>query len=416
VAWGVGGVVALIVVVSVVVYAVLPGKSGMPGGSALWRGPAGAPSTSPSVAAASPSPSPSKSAVAGDQACVATTLARLTPTQQAGQVLMVGADITGPSSVNSVVSQYHVGGVFLSGRSSESAAALGQAIGGLQSAAHASGDLPLHVSLDQEGGEVQTLKGTDFPAFPTAVVQGGWSTATLRAHTTDWAARLAHAGVSLDLAPVADTVPAGTAQLNPPIGGYDRQYGSDPSKVATDVATVVSAAQGTGLLTTLKHFPGLGRVRANTDTSTQAVDGTTTADDPYLAPFRAGIQAGSAAVMISSATYPKLDANSIAPFSAPIVTGLLRQKLGFTGLILSDDFGAAAALKPYPVGQRAVRFIQAGGDLALTKNTADIGPMVDALVAAAQGSATFAAQLTEAARQVVSSKVRAGLLTCPAAG
>src|SRR5262249_51868733 len=170
----------------------------------------------------------------------------------------------------------------------------------------------------------------------------------------------------------------------PPIGAFDRQYGSAPEQVADDIHTVVSAAQAAGLLTTLKHFPGLGRVRANTDTSTQVVDYTTTADDSFLKSFVSGIQAGSAAVMISSATYPKLDGSSVAAFSAPVVTGLLRQRLGYTGLVISDDLGAAKAVASVPVGDRAVRFIQAGGDVVLTIKTSDAGPMSAALLAAAQ--------------------------------
>jgi beta-N-acetylhexosaminidase len=342
--------------------------------------------------------------------------ATLTVRQRAGQVLMVGAPITNPAGSTGIVSQYQLGGVFLAGRSSQPAATLAQSVGSLQAAARASGGIPLQIAVDQEGGEVQSLKGADFPLIPTAVNQGAWSAATLKAQTSDWAGRLVHAGVSLDLAPVADTVPAGTAKLNPPIGAFNRQYGSDPERVAGDIGTVVTAAQAAGVLTTLKHFPGLGRVRANTDTSTQAVDNTATVDDPFLAPFRAGIQAGTAAVMISSATYPRLDAHSIATFSSAIVTGLLRQRLGFTGLVVSDDLGAAVALSAVPAGQRAVRFIQAGGDLALTERTSDIGPMVDALVDAAGGSAAFTAQLTAAAQQVIHSKIRAGLLTCPTGG
>jgi beta-N-acetylhexosaminidase len=187
-----------------------------------------------------------------------------------------------------------------------------------------------------------------------------------------------------------------------------------PGPVADDVAAVVSAVQGAGVLTTLKHFPGLGRVRVNTDTSTGARDDLTTADDPALKPFSSGIAAGSAAVMISSATYPKLDPANVAAFSGPIVTGLLRDKLGFTGLVLSDDLGPAVAVGAVPLGQRAVRFIQAGGDMALSVRLADAGPMSDALVAAAKASPEFAARVTQSATRVVQSKLRAGLTTCNA--
>jgi beta-N-acetylhexosaminidase len=302
-----------------------------------------------------------------------------------------------------------LGGAFLAGRASPTADTLRQGILSLQRTA---GAIPLQIAIDQEGGQVQTLKGADFPLIPSAVQQGQWDDAMLRSRTTDWAKRLVEAGVTLDLAPVADTVPAGTGDANPPIGAFDRQYGSSPDQVADKIHTVVSAAQAAGVLTTLKHFPGLGRVRANTDTSTQAVDNTTTADDPYLKPFTSGIEAGSAAVMISSARYPKLDPNSVAAFSTPIITGLLRQRLGYTGLVVSDDLGSAVAVGSVPVGERAVRFIQAGGDLVLSVKASDAGPMSAALLAAAQASPAFDARVTDAAARVIRSKYRAGLLTC----
>ena len=101
--------------------------------------------------------------------------------------------------------------------------------------------------------------------------------------------------------------------------------------------------------------------------------------------------------MISSASYPGLDPAGIAVFSTAIVTGLLRQQLGFTGLIVSDDLGNAVAVSGVPAAQRAVRFIEAGGDLALTVAPDTAGPMIDALLAAATSSTAFAAKVTDAA-------------------
>jgi beta-N-acetylhexosaminidase len=150
----------------------------------------------------------------------------------------------------------------------------------------------------------------------------------------------------------------------------------------------------------------------NTDTSTGSVDSTATAKDPYLEPFAAGIQAGSAAVMVSSASYPRLDRRAIAAFSTPIITGLLRRRLGFTGMIMSDDLGAAGAVAAVPVGQRAVRFVAAGGDLVLTIRPEDAAPMTGALVAEAQRSPAFAARVADAAGHVIRAKYTAGLLRC----
>ncbi len=369
-----------------------PASSGSPGGAGGGR-----------TATASPSASPSQ------RSCTDTVLGGLGLAGQVGQLLMVGTPATDPTSVADTVRRYGLGGVFLSGQSTQPAATVRHGVDALQSSA----PLGLLVATDQEGGLVQRLKGPDFPPIPSAVTQGQEDQATLRSRTADWAGRLHAAGITMDLAPVADTVPAGTAAANPPIGALNRQYGSDPDAVAKDVTTVVDAAQSAGILTTVKHFPGLGRVRANTDTSTAAVDSQATVDDPYLRPFTAAIRAGTAAVMVSSAAYPKIDPDAIAAFSAPIVTDLLRQRLGFTGIVISDDLGAAVAVAAVPVGERAVRFVKAGGDIVLTVRATDAGPMSSALVAAAQQSQAFAARVTDAARHVVAAKVKAGLVRCP---
>jgi beta-N-acetylhexosaminidase len=399
------GVVAIVVIGTVSVRALSTTSGSRPAGTGSPR-----PSEVPGSTRPAPTSTPSAlSPAARLEACVTSTVGGMTPAERVGQLLMIGTQATNPPGLADTVRRYRLGGVFLAGRASPPASSLRQGIRSLQDAA---GPVPLQVAVDQEGGQVQTLKGNDFPLIPSAVEQGRWDEATLRARTTDWARRLADAGVTLDLAPVADTVPAGTADANPPIGAFDRQYGSSPDEVAADIRTVVSAAQSAGVLTTLKHFPGLGRVRANTDTSTRAVDDGTTPTDPFLKPFASGIEAGTAAVMISSARYPQLDPDSVAAFSTPVVTGLLRQRLGYTGLVVSDDLGVAAAVGAVPVGERAVRFIRAGGDMVLTVRASDAAPMSTALLAAAQATPAFDARVTEAARQVVRSKYRAKLLTC----
>ena len=369
----------------------------------------------PLSAPAVPSPSAAPSAVAsaspsagGVPGCVAGIVAGLSPEQRAGQALMIGTDVDAPERIGGAVARHHLGGVFLAGRSTRSAAGLRADIAAVQRRA----GTPLLVALDQEGGSVQTLKGPDFPRLPSAERLGAGPATELRSATRDSARRLAGIGVTVNLAPVADTVPAAVGEGNPPIGAFHRQYGAEPGRVADAVATVVPASQGAGVLTILKHFPGLGRVRANTDTSTRAVDATATVTDPYLEPFRAGIRAGSAGVMVSSASYPELDRADIAPFSRPIITGLLRERLGYTGMVMSDDLGAADAAGIVPPGRRAVRFVAAGGDLVLSIRPQDAAPMSRALIDEARRSPEFAARLADAAGHVVHAKVRAGLITC----
>jgi beta-N-acetylhexosaminidase len=360
----------------------------------------------------SPTPVSSPTPPAAKPGCVEETVAGLSADERAGQLVMAGLPVNEPRDQSEIIARYHLGGVFLAGRSKRPAAAIRADVEALKRSA---GAVPLLVALDQEGGSVQTLQGDDFPPVASAYRLGQGSAATLATSVSDNARRLAGVGININLAPVADTVPVAVGARNPPIGNFHRQFGSDPARVAADIRVAVTGSQRAGVLTTLKHFPGLGRVRFNTDTTTKAVDYTATADDPYLRPFAAGIQAGSAAVMVSSASYPHLDRGSIAAFSKPIVTDLLRGRLGFTGLVMSDDLGAAAAAEAVPVGERAVRFVRAGGDLVLTVRPQDAEPMTAALTAAARQSPAFADRVADAVQHVVRSKYRAGLLTCAAA-
>ncbi|WP_246080548.1 glycoside hydrolase family 3 N-terminal domain-containing protein [Modestobacter altitudinis] len=135
------------------------------------------------------------------------------------------------------------------------------------------------IAVDQEGGPVQTLKGAGFDRVPTALGRGRQDPAALRSATAGWAGQLHDAEITMDLGPVADTVPAGTEADNPPIGACDRQLGSDPQAVAASVTTVVEALQDAGVVATAEHFPGLGRVRVNTDTDLEAPDPETSPED-----------------------------------------------------------------------------------------------------------------------------------------
>lgn len=282
----------------------------------------------------------------------------------------------------------------------------------LQATATTGGRPGLHVAVDQEGGQVQGLRGPGFPPLPSAREQGRWEPEVLARRTRTWATALAGAGVTLDLAPVADTVTLADPHDNPPIGATARNYGTTPEAVGADVAVVVAALEGSGVGATLKHFPGLGRVLVNTDFSDAASDPATGPDDPVLGPFRDGVEAGATAVMMSSARYPGLDADHPAVFSERIIGELLRERLGFTGIVVSDDLGQAVAVRSVPVGERATRFLEAGGDLVLTVRTAEVAAMRAAIVSRAASTPRFRDRVDDAATRVLETKVRAGLLTC----
>ena len=235
----------------------------------------------------------------------------------------------------------------------------------------------------------------------------------LTAFGSTLAQELRAAGVNVNLAPVADTVPPTMTETNAPIGKYRREFGTDPAVVAAAVPPVVSALQNGGVVATVKHFPGLGRITGNTDvTAVGITDSIATALDPHLDPFRAGIAAGVGMVMVSSARYPKLDDANPAMFSRAIVTDLLRTSLGFDGVIVTDDVGAAKAVAAIPVPDRAVRFLAAGGDLVLTASAAQVPSMIAAIKARAANDPTFAADIEQSVRRVLALKTRFGLIRC----
>ena len=304
----------------------------------------------------------------------------------------------------------HLGGVVLLGGWGGGASTVSSATATLQK-----GQQPrLLVAADQEGGQVQQLRGAGFTRIPSARGQATLGTTAEQRDVRAWSAELKHAGVNVNLAPVADTVPTSLGAANAPIGRYQRDFA--PGSPATNARYAAAFVRGTlaaGIAPTLKHFPGLGRVTGNTDvTSAGTTDRTTGVRDPYLAPFQAGIRAGAPLVMISSARYPRIDPDNRAMFSKAVVTDLLRGRLGFRGVVVTDDVGAAKAVADVPVGERATRFIAAGGDIVLTASAGQAPVMLRAIAARRASSKAFAAQVDAAAGRVLDLKVRLGLAHC----
>ncbi|RNI17948.1 glycoside hydrolase family 3 N-terminal domain-containing protein [Flexivirga caeni] len=345
--------------------------------------------------------------------CVAKTTKDLTTAERVGQLLMVGIEQSNQTEVHTMMKDYHVGNlVYLGGWNGNGT--VGRTSDANQALAYTSwtGNVPLLIAADQEGGYVQQLKGTGFTTLPTALTQGGWSSSHQRSTAATVGQQLRDVGVNVNLAPVSGTVPQSLGTGNGPIGYYYREYGYTLSTVSRAVTNIVSGLQSRGEIATLKHFPGLGRIKNNTDTSSTGItDNTMTMTDPYLTPFKSGISAGAGMVMVSLAWYPKIDASNQAVFSSKMITTLLRGKLGFKGVVVSDSL-SAVAVEHVSVGDRAVRFIAAGGDIALTGSPSEIPAMSAAILAKMKTSPTFAAQVNAAVNRVLTLKSQHGLLFC----
>lgn len=316
------------------------------------------------------------------------------------------------ASLRPVTQGQHVGGVVYLGGWSTGAAditATSRLIQG-QATKEATGGIPMLIAADQEGGVVQQLKGAGFTRLPSAVEQASQGAAAVERLAAQTGRELKAAGVNINFAPVADVVPADLGRGNGPIGKWGREYGNDPASVAAGSDAVVRGLATAGVGATLKHFPGIGRIRGNTDfTATGIVDTVTTRTDPYLAPFRSGIKAGAPLVMLSSAIYSRIDPKNPAMFSPTVIDGMLRGDLGFTGVAITDDINAVA-VRSVPVAERATRFIAAGGDIALTGDTASAPILVAAIADRAAADKAFAAKVDASVQRVLALKHRLGLL------
>ncbi|HEX7163374.1 MAG TPA: glycoside hydrolase family 3 N-terminal domain-containing protein [Trebonia sp.] len=345
-------------------------------------------------------------------ACVTQVLGSLTLAQRVGQLFVVGVvgNIAGPR-LTAAEHTYHFGSLLLSKTGVGTVALAAQTAAMQELALSDTGGVRFFIAANQEGGQIQQLSGPGFAAMPSALVQGSWPLSTLRSAAANWGTDLRAAGVNLDLAPVMDVVPRGTAAGNAPIGALDREFGFDPAINGEHGAAFIQGMTAAGVVTMAKHFPGLGRVAGNTDFTSNVVDNVTTANDPYLNSFRDAVGAGVPMVMVALATYTKIDPKQLAVFS-PAVMRLLRNGLGFNGVIVSDDLGQAAAVQAIPAANRAVGFLTAGGDLITSQSLAPAEQMAAGVLAKASGSAAFRATVDAAARTVLTAKKAAGLLPC----
>ncbi len=209
-----------------------------------------------------------------------------------------------------------------------------------------------------------------------------------------------------------DVVPSATASQNAPVGALQREFGHTPQASGSHGVAFIRGMAQAGVATTAKHFPGLGRVAGNTDYSSGVVNTVTGPDSSYLTSFRTSINAGVRFVMVALATYKRIDPHHLAAFSAPVIRGLLRDKLQFSGVVVSDDLGAAAAVAGLSPATRAIDFLTAGGDLITSQSLPAATAMDQAVLARAAHDASFRTTVNSAVLQILDAKQVAHLLTC----
>ena len=392
----------------------LAGCSLLPGSSSASSSSPSARPTTPKPAASSATPSPTAAASGTPSATATATattgaLAGWSLEEKVGQLMMVGVDATAPKqSSNEAVDTHHVGNIFIAGRTTAGSQATQKVIASFTGKVGpgTTHNTPMLVSTDQEGGEVQVLSGSGFSEIPSAMDQSAQSRDQLVAAARTWGKELADVGVNMNLAPVVDLVDIPRPTTNEPIGKWGREYGHDAATVSSQAGAFAEGMQASKVIPTYKHFPGLGRVTANTDTSAGVVDRTTSRNsDAAVGVFASAIAAGAQVIMVSSATYTLMDPSAPAVFSSKIVTDMLRKEMGFSGVVITDDVSAAVQVQDVAAGDRAVQAIRAGCDIVLASaDPTVVADMVKALIAAAQSDPAFAARVDESATRVLALK------------
>ncbi|MCG6879537.1 MAG: beta-N-acetylhexosaminidase [Deltaproteobacteria bacterium] len=232
----------------------------------------------------------------------------------------------------------------------------------LQEAALEYQGIPLFLAVDQEGGRVARLQ-KPFTRFPGNSAIGDASDSDQMAERFGriTAAEMRLVGLNMDMAPVLDV---STAPVDQVLQG--RMFGEDPGRVGRLGRIVIKTLQENGVMAVGKHFPGLGKVRLDPHHHPSAIE----ADEQELEivdllPFRDAVREGVSAIMTSHALYPGLDVRYPATLSYQIISELLRGRLGFDGIIITDDLEMGAIKKDPGVAEGAVKAFEAGCDILL---------------------------------------------------
>ncbi len=261
--------------------------------------------------------------------------------------------------------------------------------------------LPPFIAIDHEGGSVYRFKG-GLTRLPSAMVLGAAGAQAARAAGAAAGSELQALGISLNLAPVVEALNASNRAFL-----VDRAWSTDPAVSGQLAWSFAEACQSQGVAACAKHFPGNGPADPH---AALPVLGIAAAglDAEYLEPFRPAIRGGVSTIMLSHALVPALDASAPASLSARVITEL-RERLGFRGIILTDDLVMAALSRAGGPGVAAVAALSAGADMLMVSG----GPAVDSVRTAVRAALADGrlqrTRLTDAAVRIVAQKLRFGL-------
>ncbi len=329
-----------------------------------------------------------------------------------GQLLVLTAQGTTAADNAAQIEAHRPGGVIYFDANLNDAEQIAEMSAGVQDLAAEQGQgVPLFISIDQEQGRVVRMPvGTLFPDAMAVGATGDTDLAALRATTT--ADELTAVGINMNYAPDADV---NTDPNNPVIG--IRSFGSDPERVSEMVLAEAAAYAEHGVAPVVKHFPGHG------DTDVDSHSGLPVIDLPrdrweseHLPPFRAAVEADVDAIMTAHVLMPQLDTGEDpdpATLSPAIIDGILREELGYDGVVTTDALNMDGVRQRHDDGEIAVRVVEAGVDQLLMPP--DPGAAVSSIREAVESGRLTEERIDESVLRILTLKEKRGILEAESA-
>jgi len=317
---------------------------------------------------------------------------------QVGQLLIVGFDGTEMSShLRSLLARLQPAGVILFARNIIS----GEQTHKLLKDCRACVSTPLFTCVDMEGGKVDRFRNVTGPAPSAADVFASGNLKLYRKHGKTIGESCRALGFNTDFAPVVDLAFKASRNVM-----SSRAVSADPNEATAYAREFLAGLRSAGVLGAIKHFPGLGEANLDTHHELPSVDKSwKKLWDADIAPYRA-LRRESLMVLVGHAAYLAVTQDRTpASLSKKWITEILRRKIGYRGLVVSDDLEMGGVLKAAPIEQAAVGFIRAGGDLCLICHIEEhIERSYEALVKEAERDAKFARRAKESVARVLSFK------------
>lgn len=335
-------------------------------------------------------------------------IAHMTLDQEIGQMIMLGfLDTQMSPTLAYTIKQFHLGSVVLYAWNIISAEQVRQLTAQVQSQA----DLPLFIATDQEGGSVNRLQAIDGPLSGATQMGATGNPAYVRQRGAADAQQLYSLGINVNFAPVVDVANTSGGDL----GG--RTFGTTPGVVTTMAGAYLSGLQASGqVVGTLKHFPGLGDVPADPHTSLYTLN-RSAADLEQIdwAPYKALIATGQVQMIMSThVILSAVDPTLPASLSKPVLTGILRDKLGYQGVIVTDGIYMGALSSHYSFDQIILDSVEAGNDIICsTYSIATTAETIRVLKDAVQSGAITKSRIDDSVRRILLLKLHYGVLTMP---